>query len=341
MSKKRTDRGQINKLWVLRPLALGMLLGALFNIVLIISLTFVTFTIGSTLGFLLALLLFITSALIVMSIPSVWNGVVGESRTIMRAIIINLPARLFLLYVVTDALFIAGDRAWNDPLFLSFFVLLVYIVVNDVVALIVIFLRPDYFMPPREEIEASMKRMKVTGVKTVSDCPSCKNLVESDWHSCPNCGTVLPKFCVNCGTPVDENIKRCPKCGNEIQASQAIANLIETLRQTAELPASPETKSVRYEKYAEALIKGGRTDEAIEAYRTSIHYTQFYRKQTNFMTKMAMVYHNTGRDKQALDLLDASLELDPQDWAGARQLKNEILGAKAPTALKNNPPVKA
>ncbi len=171
---------------------------------------------------------------------------------------------------------------------------LLFIWSSSLIAFVIIYVNKDFFAPPKEDIEASMKRLKVTGVKTVFDCPNCKSLVEADWHSCPSCGTVLPKFCVNCGTPVDENIKQCPKCGTEIRASVAIANLIETLRQTAELPASPETKSVRYEKYAEALIKGGRTDEAIEAYRTAIHYTQFYRKQTNFMVKMAVVYHNTG-----------------------------------------------
>jgi tetratricopeptide (TPR) repeat protein len=98
---------------------------------------------------------------------------------------------------------------------------------------------------------------------------------------------------------------------------------------------------VRYEKYAEALIKGGRTDEAIEAYRTAIHYTQFYRKQTNFMVKMAMVYHNTGRDRQALDLCDAAMELDPQDWAGAKQLKDQILAGPAPPSTLGAAPVKA
>jgi RNA polymerase subunit RPABC4/transcription elongation factor Spt4 len=253
----------------------------------------------------------------------------------------DLPFRLVLIYLFYGPFTEPYANTFEDQLAVALFVGNVVSLVFELITFVFVYIKKEYFMPAKEDIESSMKRLKVTGVRTVSDCPNCKNLVEADWHSCPSCGTVLPKFCVNCGTPVDENIKQCPKCGTEIRASVAIANLIETLRQTAELQASPETKSVRYEKYAEALIKGGRTDEAIEAYRTAIHYTQFYRKQTNFMVKMAMVYHNTGRDRQALDLCDAAMELDPQDWAGAKQLKDQILAGPAPPSTLGAAPVKA
>ena len=334
---KRVDVG---KSVVLKVLAIMLVLAGITSLMSIFGFFYLGI-VGSTAGFLIALILVFVSAFLIVTARPVWGAQIGERLGIMRTIAMDLPLRLILIYLFYGPYVDTLTDATKDQMAVSLFISNVISLIFELITFLFVFWKKEYFVPAKEEIESSMKRLKVTGVKTVSDCPSCKNLVEADWHSCPSCGTVLPKFCVNCGTPVDENIKQCPKCGTEIRASVAIANLIETLRQTAELQASPETKSVRYEKYAEALIKGGRTDEAIEAYRTAIHYTQFYRKQTNFMVKMATVYHNTGRDKQALDLCDASLELDPQDWAGAKALKDQILAVPAPPPSSGTVPVKA
>jgi RNA polymerase subunit RPABC4/transcription elongation factor Spt4 len=326
---------------VLKPIAIWLVLAGILTLASIITLVFYLGSIGSTLGFLLILSMTFLSAYEISISRSVWSGQVGEWSGVLRALFVSMLARGLLIFFLWGPY----NNYYTDPNIETITGALFYL---NVISLLVegsslglIYYKRNYFAPPPEEVESAMRRMKVTGVKTLSDCPKCKNLVEADWHSCPSCGTVLPKFCVNCGTAVNEDVKQCPKCGTEIQSSKAIANLIETLRQTAELPASPETKSVRYEKYAEALIKGGRTDEAIEAYRKSIHFTQFYRKQTNFMVKMAMVYHNTGRDNQAMDLLDASLELDPEDWAGAKQLKDEIQGNPGQAPMPKNTSVTA
>jgi len=330
----------VSKFTVLRPIAIWMIFAGMLSLASIFGLFYLE-VVSSTIGFLLGLVLFFVSIFVIGTARPIWSAQVGEWEGVIRGIMLDLPFRAILVYLFYDpsnAIYASGfDKDFAVIVFLLNF----YSLVVELLAFVIIYVNKDFFAPPKEDIEASMKRLKVTGVRTVSDCPNCKSLVEADWHSCPSCGTVLPKFCVNCGTQVDENIKQCPKCGTEIRASVAIANLIETLRQTAELQASPETKSVRYEKYAEALIKGGRTDDAIEAYRTAIHYTQFYRKQTNFMVKMAVVYHNTGRDKQALDLCDAALELDPQDWAGAKQLKDQILAVPPPPPSPGTAPVKA
>jgi RNA polymerase subunit RPABC4/transcription elongation factor Spt4 len=333
-------RKGVGKSVVLRILAIMLVLAGLTSLMSIFGL-FLLGVVSSTIGFLLGLVLVFVSAFLIGTARPVWGAQIGERLGILRTIAMDLPFRLILIYLFYGPFIEPYTGSFEDQLAVSLFIGNVSSLVFELIVFVYVYYKKEYFMPAREDVESSMKRLKVTGVRTVSDCPNCKSLVEADWHSCPSCGTLLPKFCVNCGTPVDENIKQCPKCGTSIRASVAIANLIETLHQTAELPASPETKSVRYEKYAEALIKGGRTDEAIEAYRTAIHYTQFYRKQTNFMVKMATVYHNTGRDKQALDLCDASLELDPQDWAGAKQLKDQILAVPAPPPSSGTAPVKA
>ncbi|MCG7840541.1 MAG: hypothetical protein MIO87_01380, partial [Methanomassiliicoccales archaeon] len=72
-----------------------------------------------------------------------------------------------------------------------------------------------------------------------------------------------------------------------------------------------------------------RLDEAVEAFRTAIHYTQFNRKRTNFMVKMAVVMANKGRLQEADQLLGAAIQLDPEDVAGAKRVLEEL--RKPPT----------
>jgi tetratricopeptide (TPR) repeat protein len=101
------------------------------------------------------------------------------------------------------------------------------------------------------------------------------------------------------------------------------------LKETAELQASPETRSARYARYAEAQLKAGDAKGAVESYRKAIHYTEFKKKQTNFMVKMARVLSNTGCKQDAMQILDAALQLDPQDWAGAARVREDITKAAA------------
>jgi tetratricopeptide (TPR) repeat protein len=88
--------------------------------------------------------------------------------------------------------------------------------------------------------------------------------------------------------------------------------------------AKPEAKSARYARLAEAYLKSGEIEQALETYRKAIHFTEFDRKRCNFLVKMATILHNAGRDEEAMKILDTSLELDPQDVAGAMATKGQI-----------------
>ena len=92
----------------------------------------------------------------------------------------------------------------------------------------------------------------------------------------------------------------------------------------AELDAAPETRSARYARLGDGLLKVGQLDEAVEAFKTAIHYTQFDRKRTNFLVKMAVVMANKGSIAEADQLLDAALKLDPEDVSGAQRVMAEL-----------------
>jgi tetratricopeptide (TPR) repeat protein len=100
--------------------------------------------------------------------------------------------------------------------------------------------------------------------------------------------------------------------------------MVDTLRRTAEMAGAPETRSARYARLGNGLLKIGKLDEAVEAFKKAIDSTQFTRKRTNFMVKMAVVMANKGRLDEADRLLVEAVTLDPEDMAGAKKVMEEL-----------------
>jgi tetratricopeptide (TPR) repeat protein len=195
--------------------------------------------------------------------------------------------------------------------------------------LIVAYKKKEYYQPSKEELDNAKRKVGGATVKSVSECPKCKELVEMDWTLCPNCGSKLPKFCANCGEELKVMQDACPKCGTKVEVPASMRVMIQTLKASAESPAMQETRSARYARLAEAQLKGGDVEGAIESYKKAIQNTEFNRKRTNFMVKMAIILDNSGRKEEAMKMLDASLELDPDDWAGAKKVISQIRSGAA------------
>jgi tetratricopeptide (TPR) repeat protein len=114
-----------------------------------------------------------------------------------------------------------------------------------------------------------------------------------------------------------------------MEVSASLISMVDTLRRTAEMDGAPETRSARYARLGDGLLKIGSLDEAVEAFRKAIDSTQFTRKRTNFMVKMAVVMANKGRLDEADKLLVDAMTLDPEDVAGAQKIMEEL--RKVPT----------
>jgi len=308
---------------ILRPIALWIIVAGLLSMVSIFLLTFQFQMLSSVVGFLLLLLVVFLAYYEMGTFRPLWDAQEGEWGTALRGIGVNVPFRIYYVLLLLAAYapnMASSDREMLDVLL----VLNVITLLVEVAGFSVVYVKKSFFQPPKEEVEAMLRRVQTT-VKAASVCPKCSDIVEAEWYCCPNCGTDLPKFCASCGASVKHTDLKCAQCGAEIAKVVAIEALIKTLKEQSEQQAFPETRSIRYARYAEALLKGGRLDEAIEAYRSAIHYTQFDRKRTNFMVKMAEVYGNSGKQKEALQMLDAAMQLDPQDWAGAANKKVSLL----------------
>lgn len=314
---------------LLKPLAAWLVIAAIVTIISIIYAVFVVHTIGVIVGILLMIVLILVSGWEMTAARSVWGSQVGERDNIVRSMAAALLVRVLLIIVVLDLNTLGNighfqNLTSTQQTGLVLFFLLIVSAAVEASVLLVATKKKEYFQPSKEELENALRKVGTVKVKSVSECPKCKELVETDWTLCPNCGSALPKYCANCGEELKNMPDTCPRCGAKVESSASINAMIQTLKASAESPAMQETRSARYARLAEAQLKGGDMNGAVESYKKAIQSTEFNRKRTNFMVKMAVILYNTGRKDEAMDLLDQSLEMEPDDWAGARKVMEEI-----------------
>jgi len=319
---------------LLKPLAAWLVIAGIITIVSIFYAIFASHTIDVIVGILLTLVLIIIASWEMTVARSVWGSQIGERDNIIRSMLACLLVRAFLIYLILDvnalgkiAQFDTLSSGQQAGLILS--ILSIISAIVELMVLVVAVKKKEYYQPSKEELDNAMRKVGGAKVKSVSECPKCKELVELDWSLCPNCGSKLPKFCANCGEELKVMQDTCPKCGTKVEAPASLRVMIQTLKASAESPALQETRSARYARLAEAQLKGGDLEGAIESYKKAVQNTEFNRKRTNFMVKMAIVLDNSGRKEDAIKMLDASLELDPEDWAGAKKVIGQISSGAA------------
>ena len=288
--------------------AIGVVFAGLMLIVSPVLAIFIYQSIATTIGIMLMLLFILVGVWEITISRSIVGMQVGEWSGIMKTVALAMVLQVIAVLTTKDIYFILNLVA----------------IALDGVALIILYVSREAFMPTAEEAETTRKRFARVSLKTVAKCPKCGGVVEPEWSLCPECGTVLPKYCPKCGNGIKEGEASCCKCGLVIEVSLSLKQMVETLRKTAELEAEPEMRSARYARLGDGLLKVGQLDEAVEAFRTAIGYTNYDRKRTNFMVKMAVVMANKGDVNEAERLLTEAIAIDPQDVAGANAVKEDI-----------------
>jgi predicted TPR repeat methyltransferase/RNA polymerase subunit RPABC4/transcription elongation factor Spt4 len=285
---------------------------------------------GSLLGVVGGILVFIIAGFEMGAARPIYKGEQGSYRSNLTWVALGAATRILLISATISRYnyFLTVPPSSSDQILADFVTLNVFFLAMEGLVLLVVIIMRTRFMPTKAEIEATMKRMSRKSVKTVAECPRCHEIVEKDWINCPQCGYHLPRICANCGKELKMEFEKCPSCGAVIERPEGVRRTIETLITLTEEELKPEGKSVRYARLAEAYLKAGQTDQALETYRKAIHYTEFDTKRCNFMVKMAIIYHNGDQDKEANELLEAALQLDPRDTAGAKVTMNQMLAHK-------------
>ncbi|MCG7845098.1 MAG: tetratricopeptide repeat protein [Methanomassiliicoccales archaeon] len=300
-----------------KPIMILPSAGLIFaGLVLIISPVMAIFafkTLETVIGIMFMLLLTIVGVWEMSVSRAVVGTQIGELPGIVKTVALAALLRVLMVLVTKDLVLTLN---------------LVALGFEGLTLLLVVIYRRS-FMPTEEEMQASLRRFAKVAVKTASQCPKCSAVVEADWTLCPDCGTRLPRYCAKCGTEVKEHDHSCCKCGMVMEVSSSLISALDTLQRTAELDGAPETRSARYARLGDGLLKVGKLDEAVDAFKKAIDSTQFDRKRTNFMVKMAVVMANKGRLDEANKLLSDAMAIDPEDVAGAKKIMDDLLKSAA------------
>ena len=333
---RRRKRKKSGKRSIFRPIAILIVIAGVFTFLSAIDVFILKSgaAYGTLAGVILVLLYFILGAMEIGQFRSIYRTEVGSWRGVFNIILVAVLARAFMVWTNWSVLQSPQyridfshtgvvDALKTSDAFL-FLVLNIIMLIFEVTALVLLTTKRNVFEPTEEEKAATLRRFGGQLVKTVAECPSCHQLVEKDWILCPECGSPLPRACAKCGAPLVGAVAKCQNCGAEVVSVEDFQRSVNSLKAIAEEEAKPEARSVRYARLAEAYLKAGDLDNAVETYRKAIHFTEFTRKQSNFMVKMATALLNAGRNDEAFQILDASLELDPEDAAGAKTLKRQL-----------------
>ncbi len=175
---------------LLKPLAAWLIVAGIVTIISIIYAVFVAHTVDVIVGILLMIFLFLVSGWEITAARSVWGSQVGERDNIVRSMSVVLLARVLLIYLVLDlntfgdiGRFQSLNSAQQTGLVLS--ILLIISAVAEIAVLLVATKKKEYFQPSKEELENALRKVGTTKVKSVSECPKCKELVETELEPVP------------------------------------------------------------------------------------------------------------------------------------------------------------
>lgn len=315
---------------LLKPMGAWYTIGGLITIVGAITASLLEFKLGAILAIPGFILLALLGSMEFSAGRTIWRSEVGSWRSIVNTSTITILARLLFVYMFWGDVFTRGRTVlpWeSSSLGVWLFFLNAIWLVGEAVFFVYLYLHPDFFM--LSECEGDRPDLASCAVRSASECPHCKEVVETWWRSCPYCGTKLPLTCRECGGQLSDVMSRCPHCGTEVAQSASMAKTVEMFRKLTKENALPETKATHYARLAEALLKNGQPEEAVAAYRHAIALTTYPRKRTNFMVQAARILANTGHQSEANRLLDEALAIDPADLAGARSVRSEMSGSPA------------
>lgn len=85
--------------------------------------------------------------------------------------------------------------------------------------LIYTILRPAEYLAEARERELEMRAMEQE-LQTMRACPSCGELIKSDYVACPSCRRPLRAACPSCERVLEPTWKVCPYCGRDPRATR-------------------------------------------------------------------------------------------------------------------------
>jgi len=135
---------------------------------------------------------------------------------------LSLYVFLFCLVVLWIALVIwtfKDARKRVDDSVIIWVAVLTSLVLPFMGTLIYTILRPAEYLAEARERELEMRAMEQE-LQTMRACPSCGELIKSDYLACPNCRRALRTTCPTCDRVLEPGWKVCPYCGQDPRAKR-------------------------------------------------------------------------------------------------------------------------
>jgi RNA polymerase subunit RPABC4/transcription elongation factor Spt4 len=135
---------------------------------------------------------------------------------------LSLYVFLFCLVVLWLALVIwtfKDARKRVDDTIIIWVAVLTSLVLPFMGTLIYTILRPAEYLAEARERELEMRAMEQE-LQTMRACPSCGELIKSDYLVCPSCRRSLRSTCPTCDRVLEPGWKVCPYCGQDPRAKR-------------------------------------------------------------------------------------------------------------------------
>lgn len=312
---------------ILKPIGAWYMGGGILTILSAILVCLVEFKLGALLAFPALILLILVGTTELSTGRNIYASQAGSYRGIVSGSMMTILARLLFIGVLWGSVIQVTSEGIKFVLpsltmdVMAFYLNVVWLAI-EAVLFVYLSRHREYFMVV--ETDCTRPDLASCSIKSVSECPHCHEVVETYWQSCPYCGTDLPRVCAECGGDLGHMLMKCPHCGAEIMESESLKKTIEMFEKLTQEKTLPETKAIHYARLAEALLKNGQGDEAVQAYRKAISLTEFPVKRSNFMVQAARILKNTGHNVEATQLLNEAMAIDPMDRAGASKVRAEM-----------------
>jgi RNA polymerase subunit RPABC4/transcription elongation factor Spt4 len=106
----------------------------------------------------------------------------------------------------------------DDPIIIGVAVL-TSLVLPFMGSLVYAILRPAEYLAEVRERELEMRAMEQE-LQSLRACPSCGEVVRSDFIACPSCRRQLRSACPSCERVLEPSWKLCPYCGQDLKVKR-------------------------------------------------------------------------------------------------------------------------
>lgn len=145
-------------------------------------------------------------------------------------------------------------------------------------------------------------------------CPNCSIRLMGGGNFCPGCGQLLYKLCTNCGNKLMSGWIHCPVCNQPADTQPGLPGYMEEGLPPTAVPAvggdSPAVLADILNQEGASAFERNMFEDAEQLFRRA---TELDPEEPLYLTNLAAVLSEMGREAEADQALRQALNVDPED----------------------------